>query len=493
MNAIVNISSRRKSIAEYDAILNKLKEQQVQEASIEEEQRNRTNNEMESESQRKINVLCNAIQRSYMMMVKEGQKLEHSQVELEKELPQKMKEAELFYATVDEIYPYKKLDESLLRKMRLRRIAYYLLPVLDCFFAYLALFPIVTSKIANLSPMLSGTAEIIGVFFSIAVGLGVSLISRFGVSSLEDNDNWNIMKWIKIVAIIGAVFALPSMYIISEVTFNGGEQWTYSGCFAFISLIIQLLIVSGYKRQIEALMYFQEKVQNESVKHIKEADEDALSQEIKSIQDSTENIISSFNKEYVNFTENFIQLAEASDEHIQRFGKAAKYYLNHMIIYFGDLVCFNHDVIPLLYHNKGTESIIPFADFPRVYCDQAYLALNDYKNLDYIMQRAHMGVSLSETIREIESHHSKVNTYSTKDIETFGSLTQDSKMDVENNGANIVSTTDYDEPIFCDDDNDCCAEDNTQNEIEDVPSSHSRLKSIIEFAKSMFEEEDDDD
>ena len=492
MNTIVNTSSRRKSIAEYDAILNKRKEQQTQKAIIEEERRNRTHDEMEAESQKNINVLCNAIQRFYMMMAKEGQELKQCQVKLENELPKKMKEAELFYATIDEVYPYKKMDESLSRKMELRRFAYYTLPILDCFFAYFALYPIVTSKIVNLSPVLSGTAEIIGAIFSIIVGLGVSLISRLGISTIEDNDCWDVMKWVKIVAIVGAVFSLPLMYIISEIAFNGGEQWTYSGCFAGISLTIQLLVVSGYKRQIEALSYFRERKQNETIRRIKEADENALCQELNTIQNSTQKIVSSFNQEYANFTESFRNLAAARDEHIRKFGRDAKYYLNQLVTYFGDLVCFNHDVIPLYYHANGTVSTIPFGDFPRVYGGQGIFTFNDYINLDYIMQKAHTGISLSEVIRELKFHHNETNTSYSKGIDTSYSLLQVTKRDFENNEENAISTTEYDDFNYSEDDTDSYVENNNQDVKNDVSPNHSRFKSIIDFAKRMFEEEDDE-
>lgn len=491
MNATVCTLSRRKSIAEYDAILNKRKEQQTQNAAIEEKRRTTIKDEMKTESQKNINDLCNEVQKLYMMMVKDGQELERSQVKLEKELPQKMKEAELFYATADEIYPYKKMDESLLRKMNLRRFAYYLLPVLDCFFAYLALFQIVTSKIASLSPTLSGTAEIIGAFFSIAVGLGVSLISRLGVSSLEENENWNIMKWIKIVAIIGSVFALPSMYIISEVTFNGGEQWAFSGTFAVVSFTIQLLIVSGYKRQIEAMSYFHERKENESISGIKETDENALRKEIDTIKNSTQDIISSFTQKYVSFTEKFIKLAEASDEHIQRFGKAAKLYLSQMIIYFGDLVCFNHGVIPLLCHDRGTVSIISFTDFPRLYGSRAVLALNDYKKLDYIMQMAQTGVSLSDTIREIESHRTETNTSSEKATNPDSWLQVD-ELNIENDEEEYVSNADYEQFEFNEENENCYEENNNQNDNSDThPNNcvYGIYNSFIKFVNNIVEED----
>lgn len=338
--------------------------------------------------------------------------------------------------------------------------------------------------------MLSGAAEIIGVVFSITVGLGVSLISRLGVSSIEENDNWDIMKWIKILAIIGAVFALPSMYIISEIVFNGGEQWIYSGTFAFVSFTIQLLIVSGYKRQIEAMSYFHERKENESICGIKETDENALRKEIDMLQNSTQNIISSFNKEYVCFTEEFIKLAEACDEHIQKFGKEAKLYLNQMIIYFGDLVCFNHDVIPLLNHERGTVSIIPFTDFPRVYRPRAIIALNDYKKLDYIMQMANIGISLSEIIYEIVSNRSEYSAPISKIDIVSDPVHKVDKSDNQNDEEIVDSNTNYDQLYYREDDNDCYVENDNKEEEEETPSNNSIYNSFIRFVNKMLEEDD---
>ena len=111
--------------------------------------------------------------------------------------------------------------------MSLRRFAYYTLPILDCFFAYFALYPIVTSKLADLDSAVAGFAVVIGAILSVFVGYGISMISRLGVSSLEDNDASDSMKGLKKLAIAGAVLSLPMMYIIGEVAFNDSTDWTY--------------------------------------------------------------------------------------------------------------------------------------------------------------------------------------------------------------------------------------------------------------------------
>ena len=152
-----------------------------------------------------------------------GKKMRRNQDELE----EKQKEEQLFHETSDELYKYVEVDESLSRKMSLRRFAYYTLPILDCFFAYFALYPIVTSKLADLDSAVAGFAVVIGAILSVFVGYGISMISRLGVSSLEDNDASDSMKGLKKLAIAGAVLSLPMMYIIGEVAFNDSTDWTY--------------------------------------------------------------------------------------------------------------------------------------------------------------------------------------------------------------------------------------------------------------------------
>ena len=336
------------------------------------------------------------------------------------ELAEKQKEKQLFHETSDELYKYVEVDETLSRKMSLRRFAYYALPVLDCFFAYFALYPIVTSKLADLDSAISGFAVVIGAILSVFVGYGISMISRLGVSSLEDNDSSDSMKGLKKLAIAGAVLSLPMMYIIGEVAFNGGTDWTYSGGFAFMSLIIQLLIVTGYKKQLEALTYFHTKKENEKVKAIKESDEDAIRSEIQALKSKQEGIILTFNSEYNSFTESFRNLVMARDEFMRKFGHDAKYYLNQMVIYIGDLICFRREAIPLHYEANGAVATIPLVDFPHVAGGRELFINNDFVYLDYMMQQTGTGISLSETLQAIEEQ--RKNTLPPLDSNTIESI-----------------------------------------------------------------------
>lgn len=410
MSTMVNTTSRRPlSLSGYEKIVKDrnariseeiaVREKADEKALKDEEERKRLAFEEEKTAEQKfIYTLCESIQRSYTAMIEAGKKMRRNQ----DELAEKLKEEQLFHETSDELYKYMEVDESLSRKMSLRRFAYYALPVLDCFFAYFALYPIVTSKLADLNSAISGFAIVIGAILSIFVGYGISMISRLGVSSLEDDEPSDSMKGLKKLAIAGAVLSLPMMYIIGEIAFNGGTDWTYSGGFAFMSLIIQLLIVTGYKKQLEALTYFHTKKENEKIKAIKESDENAIRSEIQALKSKQEGIMSTFNLEYNSFTESFRNLVMARDEFMRKFGHDAKYYLNQMVIYIGDLICFRREAIPLHYEENGAVATIPLVDFPHVAGGRELFINNDFVYLDYMMQQTGTGISLSETLQAIE-------------------------------------------------------------------------------------------
>lgn len=402
--------SRRRGIFGYQSILDDINASKEQEEAArnnaeqkalsvtEKEKRLTLKAEMDA-AQKIINTLCESIQQSYTAMISCGKNMQRTQNELE----DKEREESLFHQTKSEIYPLKDIDTSLSSKMKTRRIAYYALPVLDCFFAYFALYPIVTSKLADLDSVMSNFAVLIGAVLSLFVGYGVSIISRLGVSSLENENTSDSMRTIKKIGIAGSVFALPIIYIVGEVAFNGGSQWTYSGVFACLSLLIQLLIVAGYKQQIEALEYFRAKKENEDTKKIKEDDENAIRSEMQSLKEKGKQIIATFDTEYASFTEAFRNLAIARDEFIRKFGHDAKYYLNQMVIYIGDLVCFRYERIPLQYDNNGHVASIPLIDFPHVAGGRELFINNDFVYLDYMMQQTGTEISLSETMRAIET------------------------------------------------------------------------------------------
>lgn len=387
--------SRRKSMSYY---LNSVKKQEAQEAQAlanEEAHRRNVLKQMEENSQKHINDLCKEVQNSYTRMVNAGKDMRPCQDELN----EIEREEELFYKTADEIYSLKDVNEDDLPKMKLRRIAYYGLPFLDCIFAWFALSPIITAKVGSMGTFPTFVVEAIGVLSSLFVGYGLSIMSRFAVASLDDDHS--AMNWVKRLAIGVSMVILPSLYIVSEVCFNGGTSWTYSACFAAVSFVIQLLIVSGYKSHMDAINYFRNKKQNDETNASRDADEKAIREEVKTIRGKIQNIITSFDAEYTKFTDSFRDLATARDKHILEFEKDAKYYLNQLVIYIGDLVCFRREVIPLYYESNGTVSTIPFVNFHNVFGGRGIFTNSDFIYLDYMMQRGHTGVSLTETIRSL--------------------------------------------------------------------------------------------
>lgn len=407
--------------------------------------------EEKATAQKYINSLCESIQHNYTAMIEAGKNMRRNQ----DKLTEKLEEEQLFHETSSDIYRFKEVDETLSRKMNLRRFAYYALPVLDCFFAYFALYPIVTSKLADLDSAISGFAVVIGAILSIFVGYGISMISRLGVSSLEGDESSDSMKGIKKLAIAGAVLSLPMMYIIGEVAFNGGTDWTYSGGFAFMSLIIQLLIVTGCKKQQEALTYFHTKEENEKLKAIKENDENVIRSEIQALRTKAESIITTFNSEYNSFTESFRNLAMARDEFIRKFDHDAKYYLSQMVIYIGNLMCFHKVEIPFHSDANGAVSTIKLMDSPHVAGCREVLNNNDFVYLDYMLKFTGTGISLSETLKAIEAQRKNtlppLKTNTMDDAETTETKEVESPI-ADNSDPGEDRTSDADGPDNSDDD-----------------------------------------
>lgn len=414
MNATVNTSSRRMTLSGYNHLMESRREREAREKDIQIAIKERTMEEMLNASQSNITALCKDITSSYNAMLNDGKVMRQCQDELD----EKMQEEELFHKTADERYSYKEIDESKVREMTLRRVAYYTLPILDCSFAFFALYPIITSKFVDISSVSPIVAISVGMVLSLFVGFGLSLISRFGVTSIAGEDKPSLLTGIRKAGVMGAVLALPLMYILGEVAFNGGTRWTYSGCFAFISLIIQILIVTGFSRHMEAFKYFKEKHQADSAKSIRKSDEDALNLELSSIQGEIQNTISSFEQHYASFTEQFQRLAAARDEHFRQFGKDANYYLNQMITYFGDLVCFRYEPIPLKYEQNGMISSVPFVEFPYVLGVRNIFLNEDYITLDYMMKYAPSSISISETLRILNEQRQKELSSSSNPSET---------------------------------------------------------------------------
>ncbi len=393
----INTQSRRKSMSGYQTVLkNRDNRESLRQKSEEEETRKSLVLQQEN-AQKVINEQCKEIQNHYTDMVNAGKNMRQLQDQLE----EKMMEEKLFQETADELYAQTDIDESNVHMMKLRKSAYHILPVLDCFFAFFAMYPIITSKFADASEGSKALVVPIGAALALVVGYELSFLSRFGSSSFDDGDKPSGMVIIKKAAMILSMFALPLMYIIGEVCFNGGESWTYSASFAIISLAIQLLIVSGFKKQIEALKYFEIVKHNNDAKMARNKDENTIKSEIIVIKEKMQNLINSFNTTYNKFTEKFAELAASRREFMTHFSKESEIYLNQLVIFFGDLVCFRREVIPLHHEGNGLISILSPVNFPHVAGSMDINNSYDYVYLEYMLQKTKPGLSLSETINAI--------------------------------------------------------------------------------------------
>lgn len=400
-----NLQTRRRTISGYEQILKNREEREAQELAEKEELQRKSLAEMAVISQNQIKAICHEIQVRYTAMVNAGKDMQ----EYQRQLNEKIKEEELFHSTTEDLYKTQKIDESQESKMALRRSAYHILPILDSFFAFLALSPIITAKIAHSSSFLANFAEGIGVASSLLLGYGLSVLSRFAVSSMSEDDSPR-KRTLKLLATGLAMISLPLMYIIGEVHFSGGDNWTYTICFSLVSLIIQLLIVSGYKQQNEALYYFRIKEKNRKTEETRKADEAAIRSEIDEIRRKIQNLVSSFEKDYADFMQRFTELAAARDEHILKFGQEAKIYLNQLVIYIGNLFCFRRQVIPLYLAEDGSVLSMPFVDFPNVGGINEIYTISDFVHIDNMLKRTWQEVNLTETNRVLEERQKNVIT-----------------------------------------------------------------------------------
>lgn len=409
MNTSTNIESRRMSMTGYQTILKNRESREAQELIIQEEE-NRKNMEARADNaQKTVNEQCKEIQHSFSQLVQSGKDMQ----QMQDQLAEKEKEEELFQSTADEVYALTDLEEKDVHKMQFRKGAYHALPILDCIFAFFALYPIMTSKFAETSRWGEAMAIPVGIVLSAGIGYGLSILSRIGVSSLDDGDKSSPMHILKKLAIGLSMFSLPLMYLIGEACYSNWETWTYSSCFAIISFVIQLLIVSGYKNQIAALDYFRIKEQNEKAKAARSNDEKAIQGEIKAIKGKMQSIIDTFNAEYTKFRNKFTDLAAARNEYIAQFSREPKYYLNQLVIFFGNLVCFRRMEIPFYREANGAISAIPVIEFPHVVGGHEVEKSVELLYIDYMLKASNTGISLSETIRTVdEGYQKKLSTFS---------------------------------------------------------------------------------
>ena len=441
-NHTSNIMSR----SGYEKIIEMRNEREARQQEAEEKLRREAMEEKAEASKQHIKDICDDVEKNYTAMINDGRAMQNSQDKLNELLEVE----KLFLETADERYPKDEVVEMSQHAMKLHRIAYYVLPAMDCFFAYFAIYPIITSKFAHLSPQMAGVAEIVGIVMSIVVGLGLSLLSRFAVASMR-GDVSPFKKVFMSLALVLSMTALPLMYVVGEVTFSGGKSWAYSGVFACISFVIQLLIVTGYKSQEKAINRLKETKGRVSGHASREDDESIIREEIREMNEEMDGIMEKFDRDYDAFTRSFRSLALARDEHISEFGEDVKLYLNQLVIYFGDLVCFYGEVIPLRRCEDGSIMPFSFLSFQKVNGGQDLFTSDDFIILDYMLRRRNNGISLTETIRLIEEHNRLEPSNSLENRPTAPELTerQAGTLDSVDNSPAFV-----DEPVLDDDDTD---------------------------------------
>lgn len=228
------------------------------------------------------------------------------------------------------------------KKDRLRRLAYYLLPIADVCFAFLCIYPIATSKLAHLGEAI---AEMAGISFSIIVGLAISLFGRISLSSLEEGEDWR-----KAPTVIGVIIILPLMYIVSEIIFNGGQSWAYSICFAFISFMIQCIMIKGFNTQIKA--WDIKKSRNNEIRRSIKKTERALNRQTNRLKKEAEALKKDFKKATDNFTAAFRDIVTASDSYLAEYKNSIFIPVGNDARYLGNAICFQREALPICHTDE---------------------------------------------------------------------------------------------------------------------------------------------
>lgn len=231
-----------------------------------------------------------------------------------------------------------------LKENSILRLGFHLLPIMDMAFAWFAVRPIMVAKIADYG---MAFAEIAGLFLAAIVGYGISLLSRIGMASIEDN-------WWKPIVITCSIIALPLLYIVSEVGFNGGQNWLYSGSFAFISLMLQMLIVLGFRRQTSALNQHKSRTAK-AWKSIRKT-EKVLRKQLKQLMNEAETLKKKFQKATNNFTTAYRDIVTTYERYIAEHEKSVFIPVGNDARYLGNAICFQREALPICHTEEITFS-----------------------------------------------------------------------------------------------------------------------------------------
>jgi len=409
MKTTATSESHRMSPMEYKFYEDILAKQEARKASERDAQRRQSEEELTASFQNNIKCSCNDLMCGYHKMVRCGKNYEG--LEIKKKSIQ-MEELN-FYKHADSKYTYHNIDPAISRKMHALKIGYYILPFTDCLLVFFALIPIMTSKVVSSDVLNPNAATATSIILSIMFGCLLSLPSRFGVFAWR-KDIPVSRKALKAMAITICISALPLIYLVGYVCFRDEEtaDWAYFAVFGFISLGIQVLMVSSSEEMAGAVEYCRKERENENTKARYNGDRISILDDIKSIEENMQKNIESFINEYNKFTTNFRNLAAARNEHIEKFGKEPNLYLSQLCIHFGNIQCFGWVEIPYHAESDGKISARPFLNFPDVSGNQDIVKTNELLYLQFMIEKAHTGTSIAETIRtaERQARHEQTST-----------------------------------------------------------------------------------
>ena len=257
----------------------------------------------------------------------------------EKKIVELQEDYDTFLDNEDIVYPVKDFPEEETKKMRERVISYWGLPFLDVIFAFLAIMPIIQSKLVI--SFGNNVAATVGVFAAIIVGLGLTLLGRWAKNCVDSKKGEKLIYFLALI--------VPCTYWLHFFMYSDMKvaDLTYATIFSVVSCIIQVFIIKDYHKHVKALAYFKEKKKNKATQRTRDAHNEQLNRAVQNqkeeLKKHTEDCITQFNK----FGTDFESLAVDRRIFIADYLKEPEIPLNVFILYFGNLVIFCREEIPL--------------------------------------------------------------------------------------------------------------------------------------------------
>lgn len=253
----------------------------------------------------------------------------------------------------------------------LLRGAYLMLPIIDTIFAWNALRVIMSAKFASYGETVAIMA---GTTFAVVIGYFLSLLSRYAMASIE-------RKWWTPAVIICCIVILPMLYIVSEIAFNGGTDWVYSGSFAFISLMIQTIIVLGYRKMMRS-MNLHTCGTAEIQRNLKKT-EKVLKKEIKKLQDEADKLKVDFKNAADTFKTVFRDIVAAYENYTSEYEHRPLCPLGLSATWLGNNLVFQREALPILCHNNAENYLTKDLGYIiYMYNNNVDVSLNEYLNIE---------------------------------------------------------------------------------------------------------------